>query len=175
MIFDRQYIGMGHHCAERRKEENMRIRSGKEIGRAVKRDWDSYKTGLLVAAGVVAVVSLLGHGLCPSRELLGLPCPGCGLTRSILLILQGRFAESWHLQPFGYAWLALAAVFVLDRYVLESRQKLWKGLFVLTCIGMVALYGYRMVTQFPHTEPMTYYEGNLLQNCYQYYRDSNQY
>ena len=158
----RRHSGREYHGAEHGKEGIMRIRAGREIGRAIRRDWDSYKTGLLVAAGIAAGVSLLGHGLCPSRELLGLPCPGCGLTRSILMILRGRFAESWQLQPFGYAWLALAVVFVLDRYVLESRQKLWKGLLVLTCVGMVALYGYRMVTLFPHTEPMTYYEGNLL-------------
>ena len=144
----------------------MKFRTGKEIGRAIRRDWESYKTGLLAAAVILAGVSLLGHGLCPSRELLGLSCPGCGLTRSILLILQGRFAESWQMQPFGYAWLALAVIFILDRYVMESRQKLWQGLFVLICIGMVALYGYRMVTLFPHTEPMTYYEGNLLRRIY---------
>lgn len=140
----------------------MRVRTGREIGRAIKRDWDNYNTGLIMAAAIMAVVSLLGHGLCPSRELLGLPCPGCGLTRSMLLILRGSFAESWQLQPFGCAWLALAAVFVLDRYVFETRQRLWMGLLAAICIGMVALYGYRMVTQFPHTEPMTYYEGNLL-------------
>lgn len=144
------------------KIEGVKIRTGREIGRAVRRDWDSYKTGLLAALAVLAVVSLLGHGLCPSRELLGLPCPGCGLTRSVLLILQGKFAESWQLQPFGYAWLTLAVVFILDRYVFETRQKLWTGLLIVICIGMVALYGYRMVTLFPHTEPMTYYEGNLL-------------
>ena len=144
----------------------MRIRSGREIGRVLKRDWDGYKTGLMVAAAIVVGLRLLGHGLCPSRELVGLPCPGCGLTRSILLILQGRFAESWRLQPFGYAWLALAAVFILDRYVLETRQRLWKGLLTVICIGMVALYGYRMATMFPHTEPMTYYERNLLRRIH---------
>lgn len=147
---------------EKQRIEGVKIRTGREIGRAVRQDWDSYKTGLLAALAVLAVVSLLGHGLCPSRELLGLPCPGCGLTRSVLLILRGRFAESWQLQPFGYAWLALAVVFILDRYVFETRQKLWTGLLIAICIGMVALYGYRMVTLFPHTEPMTYYEGNLL-------------
>ncbi len=140
----------------------MRIRTGREIGRALRRDWDNYKTGLLVAAAVTAGVSLLGHGLCPSRELLGLPCPGCGLTRSILLILRGHFVESWQLQPFGYAWLALGVVFLLDRYVLESRQRLWKGMLAAVCVGMMVLYGYRMMTMFPHREPMTYYEENLL-------------
>lgn len=144
----------------------MRVRTGREIGRAIRRDWDSYKTGLLMAAAIVAGVSLLGHGLCPSRELLGLPCPGCGLTRSILLILRGRFAESWQLQPFGYAWLALAMVFILDRYVFETRQRLWMGLLTVICIGMVALYGYRMATLFPYTEPMTYYEENMMRRIY---------
>lgn len=141
----------------------MKLRTGKEISSAIRRDWDSYKTGLLIAAAIMAGLSLLGHGLCPSRELLGLPCPGCGLTRSVLLILRGQWVQSWRLQPFGYAWLVLAVVFVLDRYVLETRQKLWKGLLVVICIGMVGLYGYRMITLFPHTEPMTYYEGNLMQ------------
>lgn len=144
----------------------MRVRTGREIGRVIRRDWDGYKTGLLTAAAIVAGVSLLGHGLCPSRELLGLPCPGCGLTRSILLILRGQWAESWRLQPFGYAWLALAVVFILDRYVFETRQRLWVGLLTVICIGMVVLYGYRMVTLFPHTEPMTYYEENLLRRIY---------
>lgn len=144
----------------------MRIRSGREICSAIKRDWDSYKTGLLVAAVIMLGISLLGHGLCPSKELLGLPCPGCGLTRSILLILQGRFAESWHLQPFGYAWLLLAVVFFLDHYLLESRQKAWVTLLVVICIGMVALYGYRMITMFPGEEPMTYYEGNLFRRIW---------
>lgn len=144
----------------------MRVRTFREAGWAVRRDWDSYKTGLIVVAVIIAVVSLLGHGLCPSRELLGLPCPGCGLTRSILLILRGRFAESWQLQPFGYAWLALAMVFILERYVLETRQRLWVGLLIVICIGMVALYGYRMVMLFPHTEPMTYYEENMLRRIY---------
>lgn len=144
----------------------MRVRTFREAARAVRRDWDSYKTGLIVVAVIMAVVSLLGHGLCPSRELLGLPCPGCGLTRSILLILRGQWAESWQLQPFGYAWLALAMVFILDRYVFETRQRLWMGLLTVICIGMVVLYGYRMATLFPHTEPMTYYEENMLRRIY---------
>ncbi len=141
----------------------MRVRSVKEIGSAVRRDWDSYKTGLLAAASIMVGVSLLGHGLCPSKELVGLPCPGCGLTRSFLLILQGKFAESWQLQPFGYAWLLLAVIFILDRYILETRQKIWVGLLVVICIGMTGLYGWRMLTIYPDAEPMTYYEDNLLQ------------
>lgn len=31
---------------------------------------------------------------CPLRTLTGIPCPGCGLTRSFLAIAQGNFAEA---------------------------------------------------------------------------------
>ena len=69
------------------------------------RDWDNYKVGLLIAAAVTGAANLLGHGVCPSREFLGLPCPGCGMTRSILLILQGRFYD-YRVCPISYTLLS---------------------------------------------------------------------
>lgn len=38
----------------------------------------------------------------------GLPCPGCGLTRSVMALLHGRLQESFLLHPFG--WLLLAGM-----------------------------------------------------------------
>ncbi len=166
MTGDRARDGAGNPRERREGKTKLRVRTVREMGQALRQDWDNYKVGLLIAVAVTVAANLLGHGVCPSREFLGLPCPGCGMTRSILLILQGRFYESWLLQPFGYAWLTLAAVFAVERYVLESRQKIWKGLLTVICAGMVALYIYRMITMFPHTEPMTYYEGNLLRRVY---------
>lgn len=32
--------------------------------------------------------------VCPLRTLTGIPCPGCGLTRSFLAIAQGNFGEA---------------------------------------------------------------------------------
>jgi hypothetical protein len=39
---------------------------------------------------------------CPSQQLIGLPCPGCGTTRSVLSILHGSFLEALWLNPLGY-------------------------------------------------------------------------
>lgn len=58
----------------------------------------------------------LGLPPCPSVMLLGRPCPGCGLTTSWTLTIQGRFAEAFQshaLGPIFYllflasAWLSL--------------------------------------------------------------------
>ena len=37
--------------------------------------------------------------LCPSAGMFGLPCPGCGLTRATLLLLQGNVVRALALHP----------------------------------------------------------------------------
>jgi len=77
---------------------------------------------------VLAGLSLVGYGwigwnffegsehsvlpsVCLFKEVTGLPCPSCGTTRSLLLLINGRFHESLMMNPFGIV-LALALVVV---------------------------------------------------------------
>ena len=46
-----------------------------------------------------------GFSLCIFKNLSGYPCPACGTTRSVLLILDGHFWQASLLNPLG--WLAL--------------------------------------------------------------------
>ncbi len=50
-----------------------------------------------------------GPILCPIRLLTGIPCPACGTTRSIGALCEGKFTESWRLNPLGY-FIAFAAL-----------------------------------------------------------------
>ncbi|WP_340537717.1 DUF2752 domain-containing protein [Nocardioides sp. GXZ039] len=60
-----------------------------------------------------------GPILCPFRRLTGLPCPGCGLTRSWVYLAHGRWEDAFAAHPFGIvavlAVVALVAVVVLAR------------------------------------------------------------
>jgi len=61
-----------------------------------------------------ARVYFLGHPLnwaCSFHARFGLPCPTCGLTRSVILTLHGQVERAWHLAPGGPA-LALGVLFV---------------------------------------------------------------
>ena len=40
-------------------------------------------------------------GFCLFKALTGVPCPGCGVTRSILALASGHFAEAWRANPAG--------------------------------------------------------------------------
>ena len=59
---------------------------------------------LQTAGGTRVVVPIAGFQipeLCYARRWLGLECPGCGLTRSLIAIMHGRLAEAWRFNPAG--------------------------------------------------------------------------
>jgi hypothetical protein len=49
----------------------------------------------------------LGLPLCWFQSATGVPCPGCGLTRSLSCGIRGLFLESWQYHPMGLVILAL--------------------------------------------------------------------
>jgi len=45
---------------------------------------------------------------CPMKELLGIPCATCGLTRCVLALARGRLGEAFHWHPVGTVLLLLS-------------------------------------------------------------------
>lgn len=64
-----------------------------------------------------------GPVICPFRRLTGLPCPGCGLTRSWVDLAHGQLGASFVQHPFG--WLLMLAVigFVVSVAVALVRRR----------------------------------------------------
>ena len=83
--------------------------------------------GLLVA--VISPPHGFGISVCWFSGATGLPCPGCGVTRSLSCGLRGLWLESWHYHPLGMFILALfgftAAQSLLPR---PARERLAQGL-----------------------------------------------
>ena len=52
-----------------------------------------------VAYGLLGAWFLSGIGSCPTAATLGIPCPGCGLTRATLAAAQGNIAKAFALHP----------------------------------------------------------------------------
>ena len=52
----------------------------------------------------VAFITLTGIG-CPIRFFTGISCPGCGMSRAVLLMLSGHFQAAFRMHPLVYAVL----------------------------------------------------------------------
>jgi len=56
-------------------------------------------SGLFLAA--VTPPHGAGFTVCWLKASTGIPCPGCGLTRSLSCALRGMFMESWQYHPMA--------------------------------------------------------------------------
>ena len=64
----------------------------------------------------------IGITICWTRSQFGLPCPGCGLTRSLSHAMHGHFYESWMFHPFGPLLLAMFIVVAVVSLLPEQRR-----------------------------------------------------
>jgi hypothetical protein len=62
---------------------------------------------------------------CPTRTILGIPCPGCGMTRAARLVLHGDFAAATRMHPLWFAVLPALAVLGVAEGVGFARQGRW--------------------------------------------------
>ena len=53
--------------------------------------------------------------LCTWRNLLGINCPTCGLTRAVCCLLHGRFADAFAYNPLVFVIIPLAVLHVVRR------------------------------------------------------------
>jgi hypothetical protein len=71
---------------------------------------------------------------CPLLTLTGIPCPGCGLTRSFVAIARGEWGEavSYHLLgPIFFAGCIVLSAYLILEIVTQRRFKIpgWRRLY----------------------------------------------
>jgi len=118
------------------------------------------KQGLMLLALLIAlaayyyIANLFFGNICPSKILVGLPCPGCGLTRAALLMLRGDFIGSLRMNPI------LPFLFVYAIFILLKKKKAARNYIIFVIILSFAVFGYRVIFSFG-TEPIVYNSHNL--------------
>lgn len=84
---------------------------------------------------------------CPSKALLGFDCPGCGLQRSVLALLQGDVVRSLQLYP---ATIPLTFLIIFTLLHLKFDFKFGAQLIKILFIGIASIilinYIYKIYT-----------------------------
>jgi hypothetical protein len=84
---------------------------------------------------------------CPTKHFFHLDCPGCGLQRSILALLEGDLEKSLSLYPATLPLLALLIYTALHlKFNFRQGAALIKWGYIGCMILILAFYIYKLVT-----------------------------
>ncbi|MCG2461947.1 DUF2752 domain-containing protein [Flavobacteriaceae bacterium F89] len=53
---------------------------------------------------------------CLNKKIFGVDCPGCGIQRSVALLLEGNFGEAFKMYPAIYTLIPLMAILLWDNF-----------------------------------------------------------
>ncbi|MFZ5987065.1 MAG: DUF2752 domain-containing protein [Bacillota bacterium] len=116
-----------------------------------------------------ALVLILDGNLCIIKNIFGIPCPGCGMTRAYLNFLKFDFKAAFYYHPLFLLPAVIAVILVFRRYkyfsLLYSNNLLW---FTLTGI-FICTWVIRLVLLFPDKAPMDYNPGALIPMLLHYF------
>ena len=94
---------------------------------------------LFIAASCLLL--LISFGIipwkCPIKSLFGIECPGCGFTRGLFAIFDGRISDALALNP-----LSIAAVFVFSLFIVLC---VWEWFSKKPVIDNIYLFYSRML------------------------------
>ena len=82
---------------------------------------------------------------CMNKSIFGIDCMGCGMQRSILLLLNGDFIEAFKMFPAIYSTI-LFLVIVILHFVDKSRNylKLIVASAIFNSLILLIAYAYKM-------------------------------
>lgn len=78
---------------------------------------------------------------CLNKKLFGFECMGCGLQRSVSLILKGEFVSAFFMYPAIYSLIILFAFIVLNIFFkFKHATKITNVLAIVTVVIIIVSY-----------------------------------
>ncbi|SDW13406.1 DUF2752 domain-containing protein [Flagellimonas zhangzhouensis] len=94
----------------------------------------------------IFAISLKDYMLpCLNKKLFGLDCPGCGMQRSVDLLLHGRFVDAFHMYPAVYPIIFLLLFLTTNLFVkFKFAQQIKLVLMLITAGTIIVSYVLKM-------------------------------
>ncbi|HSF44013.1 MAG TPA: DUF2752 domain-containing protein [Thermoanaerobaculia bacterium] len=121
----------------------------------------SRPTAAFLAAIAGVQLALVAFGLpgwpCPLLSGLGIPCPGCGLSRAVIELLRGDWRGALELHAFSPVFLA-AIIMILGMSLLPEKTRLpmiqrierverRTGFSALLLVGLLLYWAFRWASE----------------------------
>lgn len=106
--------------------------------------------GVLIGAGALLYLTLwlpaTGLGLpCVFHELTGLYCPGCGITRAAVSLLQLDFAQAFRFNPLLFFLFPFFAA-----YLITHKAKMNRTSHAIMAVMLIGTIAFGLMRNLPH-------------------------
>lgn len=147
-----------------KKTNNIKKRNNlKEILVLVRKDLYTLRWAIVAILVFGGILQAVFGSICPMRAITGLPCPGCGMTRAAISLLQGRWDKVLQYNVLVVFWIVFILYLLWMRYVRTGAKVRWEAPAIILGIITIAYYVYRMCLFFPGTEPIAYHSKNIVE------------
>ena len=90
---------------------------------------------------------------CALKSMVGIRCPGCGMTRSCVSLVQGKIADAWNYHPFSWMVVGLAVSYAFFPNAFTTRwSKIPKngqyGILITLLVLVLGLWVVRLINDF---------------------------
>ena len=121
---------------------------------------------------ILGALILFEVPICPARVFVGVPCPGCGLTRATEAMMAGDFAEMARYHPlaplitplfvYGMVRIALVTSGILRRRAWDPLKKVPEWAWTIVAVVVLGVYGLRLAGLLGGMQdPVDFTEGML--------------
>ncbi len=76
---------------------------------------------------------------CLNKQIFGMDCMGCGMQRSLALVLSGDFVAAFYMYPAVYTLTALLGVILLNYFI--NFKHAFKIIVILAIINAIVIIG----------------------------------
>ena len=119
--------------------------------------------------GYMVLAQFLTGSVCLFKSTVGIPCPGCGMTRAVENLFEGHFALATRYHPL--VWLLFPLLtFIAVLYFKGVSKDVIQKIVLGACFLMVGVYIVRMILYFPHYAPMDFNDGAVTPQIVHFFR-----
>lgn len=108
---------------------------------------------------------------CLIKKFIGVPCPSCGLTRSIIAAFNLDFHKSFSYHPLFWFIPIVIIIVIYGKRPLFGNKKYEIAFYINTIIIVLVVYIVRMIMFFPNTVPMDYDKSSYLWKIIVFFKD----